>query len=203
MPIFLKGTYMKTHLLTWGMSLTAVALLAACGQSQNTSSQASSVASSSMESSLSTESSLEESSLPEESSLEESSPEASGEETSTSPSELTAVYFKQADWWGDDGAWSGIYLWGDDSKNADWPGQPMENLGDGIWKFAFPEEMDYTNLIFTRIGPDGLTDYGAKTIDLAIADIDPETPLYDISGVTTPIWGDPGVSGIWTAYEAE
>ena len=62
----------------------------------------------------------------------------------------------------------------------------------------------YTNLIFTRISPaDPVVDWGAKTIDLNIADIDLATPLYDISGQETPIWGDPGVSGEWVAYNAD
>ena len=55
--------------------------------------------------------------------------------------------------------------------------------------------------MFTRIAPSGLTDWGAKTVELKIADIDPKKPLYDITGTTT-VWGDPGVAGNWVAHTA-
>ena len=122
--------------------------------------------------------------------------------TKDSPAELSAVYFKEADWWAEDNARSGIYLWKDGNKNADWPGEAMESLGNGIWKYTFDPTKDYASLIFTRIGPNDLSDYGAKTIEITIADIDAATPLYDISAVTSPIWGDPGVTGQWVAYQA-
>ena len=78
----------------------------------------------------------------------------------------------------------------------------MTSLGDGMWTYTIPEGSAYTNLIFTRIGATDTADWGAKTINLTIADINPEMPLYDISEATTETWGDPGVTGIWKAYNA-
>ena len=122
--------------------------------------------------------------------------------TKAAPATLSAVYFKDAEWWAQDSARSGIYLWKDENKNVNWPGEAMESLGNGIWKYTFDPTKDYASLIFTRIGPNDLSDYGAKTIEITIADIDAATPLYDISAVTSPIWGDPGVTGQWVAYQA-
>ena len=124
-------------------------------------------------------------------------------ESSEEPSGALTLYFKDVAWWAADGARSGIYLWNGANKNAAWPGEAMESLGSGMWKFTLDDPSAYTNLIFTRISPaEPIADWGAKTIDLAIADIDPEKPLYDISSQTTPSWGDPGVSGNWVAYNA-
>lgn len=122
--------------------------------------------------------------------------------TKAAPATLSAVYFKDAEWWAQEGARSGIYLWKEGNKNANWPGEAMESLGNGIWKYTFDPAKDYASLIFTRIGPNDLSDYGAKTIEITIADINAATPLYDISAVTSPIWGDPGVTGQWVAYQA-
>ena len=122
-------------------------------------------------------------------------------DTSVPPAELTAVYFKDASWWSEGGARTGVYMWDGDNKNADWPGEALESLGGGIWKLALNDSMTFTHLIFSRIGPEDLSDWGAKTVDLNFADINPETPMYDISGSST-VWGDPGVSGNWVAYNA-
>ena len=71
----------------------------------------------------------------------------------------------------------------------------MESVGNDMYKFTVEIPTDYTNFIFTRISSaDPIADWGAKTINLAIADVNLSTPLYDISGQTEPIWGDPGVS---------
>ena len=127
---------------------------------------------------------------------------AESSDTSIEPSGSLTLYFKDVEWWAKDGARSGIYLWNGANKNADWPGEAMESLGNGMWKYTIADVSTYTNLIFTRIGATDLSDWGAKTADLAIADIDPAKPLYDISASTTPTWGDPGVPGTWTAYNA-
>ena len=125
-----------------------------------------------------------------------------GQDTSGSTSGLT-LYFKDVAWWAKDNARSGIYLWGEgDTKNANWPGEAMTSLGDGMWTYTIPEGSAYANLIFTRIGATDTVDWGAKTINLTIADINPEMPLYDISEATTETWGDPGVTGVWKAYNA-
>ena len=116
------------------------------------------------------------------------------------------LYVKVAAWWADDSARSGIYLWNNNDNaviNANWPGQAMESVNDSVWKFTVEDPSVYTHLIFTRISDkDPIADWGAKTIDLAIADINLASPLYDISGQTNPIWGDPGVSGNWVAIDS-
>ena len=128
--------------------------------------------------------------------------ESMGDSSESDPT--FTLYLKVADWWYGDEARSGIYLWNSDETNAAWPGEAMESVGTGMWKFTIEDPTLYTNLIFTRISPaDPVADWGAKTIDLSIADIDLATPLYDISGQETPIWGDPGVSGNWVAYNAD
>ena len=79
----------------------------------------------------------------------------------------------------------------------------MESVNDSVWKFTVEDPSIYTHLIFTRISDkDPIADWGAKTINLAIADIDLASPLYDISGQTDPIWGDPGVRGNWVAIDS-
>ena len=113
------------------------------------------------------------------------------------------VYFKDASWWATDGARTGTYLWKGGVSNT-WPGTVMEKVGtDGghnIWK-ATIDTGTYENLIFTRYGATDSSDWGAKTVTIPLSDFDPAKPLYDISAVTEPVWGDPGVSGTWVAYD--
>ena len=173
-------------LLVMGMSLISMGLLVACGQPESpvTSNPSSEPSTPSGDTSGST-------------------PGTSGSE-STPVENKDTIYFKDVAWWSADGARTGIYLWTGtgDVKNAAWPGEAMESVGNGIWKYTFAADSVYTKFIFTRIGPDSLADYGAKTPDLNVEDIDFSKPLYDISGVTDPVWGDPGVTGVWTAYNA-
>ena len=123
------------------------------------------------------------------------------EESSQAPVENKhIVYFKEASWWAQDGARTSIYLWKDADKNADWPGQVMTKEADGLWSFEI-DVSAYDNLIFARYAASdgGDKDWGAKSVDISIASIDWEKPVYDISAVTSPIWGDPGVTGVWSA----
>ena len=112
------------------------------------------------------------------------------------------VYFKDATWWATDGARTGTYLWKGETNNT-WPGTVMEKVGtdDGhnIWK-ATIDTGTYENLIFTRYGATDSSDWGAKSVDIALSDFDPAKPLYDISA-TTESWGDPGITGTWVAYD--
>ena len=186
---------MKKNLISLGMPLIAMGLLVACGEAQSSPSKASSP----------NPGSSPAASTPAASSADKSgdSSAASSADGSTPVGELTAVYFKDSAWWANEGGRSGIYLWKDsENHNASWPGEAMESLGNGVWKYTFPADHAYIGLIFTRIGPSDTSDWGAKTPDIVIADINPATPMYDISGVTDPVWGDPGVQGVWTAYAA-
>ena len=111
----------------------------------------------------------------------------------------TTVYFKDASWWSKDGARTSVYLWKDADKNANWPGQVMTKEGD-LWKFDI-DTTRYTHLLFARYAAndtDSNKDWGAKSKEILISSIDWSKPVYDISG-TTEVWGDPGVSGTWTA----
>ena len=112
------------------------------------------------------------------------------------------LYVKVPAYWAVDSARTGIYLWNETSgaKNADWPGEAMESLGNDMWKFTIENPNDYTNFIFNRISAaDPITDWGAKTINLAIADVNLATPLYVSSVQSYPICCDPCVSGNWVA----
>ena len=113
------------------------------------------------------------------------------------------VYFRDAEWWVQDGACASVYLWGGSAPSTSWPGNLMTKVetkgGLNVWKYTL-NTTEYKNLIFSRVSS-GNQDWGAKTVDIDLSTFDPEKPLYDISGQTTPIWGDPGVTGTWTAYE--
>lgn len=76
----------------------------------------------------------------------------------------------------------------------------MTKEADGLWSFEI-DVSAYDNLIFARYAASdgGDKDWGAKSVDISIASIDWEKPVYDISAVTSPIWGDPGVTGVWSA----
>lgn len=116
------------------------------------------------------------------------------------------VYFRDATWWAADGARSSAYLWKGEDNNG-WPGEVMspvgESEGHGVWK-ATIDKNKYEKLIFARYranDTDGNKDWGAKTVTINLSDFNPDKPLYDISGQTTAVWGDPGVTGSWISYE--
>ncbi len=126
-------------------------------------------------------------------------------EVSDTPTPLTTVktvYCKNLQsWWNADGAAVGVYAWTGDVKNAAWPGVRMEAVTgeEGLWK-ADIDTAKYAKIIFTRVNATGdIADWGAKTADLTVpADKD----LYTITS-TTPVWGDPGVTGEWSVYGEE
>ena len=113
---------------------------------------------------------------------------------------VKTVYCKNVQsWWKADGAAVGVYAFADgDVKNAAWPGVRMTAVEgeDDLWKADIDTAM-YAKIIFTRVNATGdISDWGAKTADLTIpADKD----LYTITS-TTPVWGDPGVTGEWSVY---
>ena len=116
----------------------------------------------------------------------------------------TTVYCKmQHDWWwakdpsGNEAA-IGIYYWGGESPSTTWPGIRMSKVWeeDYVWEIEVPD--DITGLIFTRVNKDGdITDYGAKTKDLALP-TDGKN-LFTITNETAT-WGDPGCNGEWSEY---
>ncbi len=113
----------------------------------------------------------------------------------------TTVYCKMTyDWWKADGAAIGAYYWksSNDSDNNTWPGTrmaPVETDTD-VWKFVVPS--GYDKIIFTRVNGSGdIADCGAKTADLDVPTDD--KVLYTITS-SEAVWGDPGVTGSWSAY---
>lgn len=116
--------------------------------------------------------------------------------------QIKTLYCKVAqDWWKADGAAVGVYAFGEGGvNNAAWPGVRMEAV-DGetdIWK-ADVDLANYPNVIFTRVNASGdIADWGAKTADLLVpADKD----LYTVTSASA-VWGDPGVEGEWSVFEA-
>lgn len=111
------------------------------------------------------------------------------------------VYCKMTySWWTKDSAAIGVHYWGGTSAGTSWPG----NLGTavatdpGVWKFSVPS--DVTGLQFTRVNPSDATDYwGAKTANLTLQD---GKNLYTITS-SSEVWGDPGVTGAWSAGYVE
>lgn len=126
---------------------------------------------------------------------------AGGEDPEPDPEPATrTLYCKVAQsWWKADGAAVGIYAFKGDEKNAAWPGVRMtlaENETD-VWTATI--DAKYEKVIFVRVNASGdIADWGAKTADLTLADAG-ENDLYTVTS-TTPVWGDPGVTGTWSKY---
>lgn len=111
------------------------------------------------------------------------------------------LYCKVAQsWWKADGAAVGVYAFGEaGAENAQFPGVRMTAVegAEDTWKADIDTAL-YKKVIFARMNPvdEGNQNWGAKTADLTIpADKD----LYTITS-TTPVWGDPGVTGEWSNY---
>ena len=113
--------------------------------------------------------------------------------------ETTRLYCKMAqDWWKADGAAVGAYYWGTGAA-PQWPGNrmiPVKGETD-LW-YVDIDATQYQNIIFTRVNGSGtVSDWGAKTADLVVP-TDGKN-LYTITS-TSPVWGDPGVTGEWSVY---
>lgn len=111
------------------------------------------------------------------------------------------LYCKVAQsWWKADGAAVGVYAFSEaGAENAQFPGVRMTAVegAEDTWKADIDTAL-YKKVIFARMNPvdEGNQNWGAKTADLTIpADKD----LYTITS-TTPVWGDPGVTGEWSNY---
>ena len=69
-------------------------------------------------------------------------------EGGTDPVPGIVVYFERpADW-----ANPFVYYWNAGAAGPEWPGAPMESLGDNWFKFQFPENTGSANLIFNSNG---------------------------------------------------
>lgn len=70
---------------------------------------------------------------------------ATSSTTATSPASTDAVGTVYCQ---NDAGWSSVYcyMWTGENENAAWPGEPMTNLGDGIWEYEYSKR--YENLIF-------------------------------------------------------
>ena len=115
--------------------------------------------------------------------------------------ETTRLYCKMAqDWWKADGAAVGAYYWGTGAA-PQWPGNrmiPVKGETD-LW-YVDIDATQYQNIIFTRVNGSGtVSDWGAKTADLVVP-TDGKN-LYTITS-TSPVWGNPGVTGEWSVYTA-
>lgn len=103
-------------------------------------------------------------------------------------------------WWNADNAAIAVHYWGG-TQSTDWPGERGTKVSaeteHNIWKFSVPS--DSTGIIFLRRNPsdEGNQDWGAKTANLALP-TDGKN-LYTITS-STPVWGDPGVTGEWSKY---
>lgn len=93
-------------------------------------------------------------------------------EEDLAPAEPKTIYCKvTADWWNWDYSNKtavGAYAWGEGvAANAEWPGVTMTAVENenGVWSIEL--DAKYTNIIFTRILPDG-TYKGVKTSDLTV-----------------------------------
>ena len=109
------------------------------------------------------------------------------------------IYCKMAQsWWKADGAAVGAYYWGTGS-GPEWPGVRMTPVAGetDLWSIDIDTDK-FQNIIFTRVNGSGaVSDWGAKTADLTVPADDKN--LYTITS-TTPVWGNPGVTGTWSVY---
>ncbi len=107
------------------------------------------------------------------------------------------IYCKQAQsWWKADGAAVGCYYW-EGAGAPSWPGNRMTAVeGEtDLWVIDIPDNT--TGLIFVRVNGSGtIEDWGAKTADLSFEE---GKNLYTITS-TSPVWGDPGVTGEWGTF---
>ena len=116
-----------------------------------------------------------------------------------SSSFATTIYCKMdKSWWKADGAAVAVHHWGGETAATTWPGvrmTPVEGDAD-VWSYDVPA--DVTGLIFVRVNGSGdIADWGAKTADLTIP-TDGKN-LYTITS-ENPVWGNPGVTGVWSTY---
>lgn len=115
----------------------------------------------------------------------------------------TTIYCKMDKaWWTVDGAAVAVHHWGGETAATTWPGVRMTPVDEqaGIWSYDVPA--DVTGLVFARVngGTGAVEDWGAKTADLTLP-TDGKN-LYTITSETA-VWGNPGVTGVWSVYGEE
>lgn len=110
------------------------------------------------------------------------------------------LYCKVAQsWWKADGAAVGIYAFKGEEHNAAWPGERMTLAENETEVWTATIDAKYEKVIFVRVNGSGdISDWGAKTADLTLADAG-ENDLYTVTS-STAVWGDPGVTGEWSKY---
>ena len=114
----------------------------------------------------------------------------------------TTVYCKMTySWWTQDDAAVAVHYWGGTSTGTSWPGVRMTAVTgeDGMWSADVPADVE--GLMFVRVngGSGSVSDWGAKTANLTLPTDDKN--LYTITS-SSATWGDPGVAGEWSKYEA-
>ncbi len=112
------------------------------------------------------------------------------------------IYCKcEQDWWKKDGAAVAAHYWKDGGEGTTWPGVRMTAV-DGetdLWKIDV-DLAKYEKIIFVRVNASGdIADWGAKSGDQTIPTDDKN--LFTITS-TSAVWGDPGVEGTWSKYDA-
>jgi uncharacterized repeat protein (TIGR02543 family) len=139
-----------------------------------------------------------------------SSSDSSSSSSTTSSATSTGsnlICFKDTTWWAKDGACTNIYFFsGSTAGPVAWPGVKMNSVGSssdghGIFMLDITDYATYTDIVFCRTNPTGVTDWGAKTVNISLADR-LSNNMYDVSSVTAESWGDPGITGVWTSYNA-
>ena len=128
--------------------------------------------------------------------------EAAGDPDPEPESTVKTIYCKcEQDWWKKDGAAVGAHYWKDGGEGTKWPGVRMTAV-DGetdLWKIDV-DLAKYEKIIFVRVNASGdIADWGAKSGNQTIPTDDKN--LFTITS-TSAVWGDPGVEGTWSKYDA-
>ncbi|MCF0181623.1 MAG: bacterial Ig-like domain-containing protein, partial [Muribaculaceae bacterium] len=112
----------------------------------------------------------------------------------------TTVYCRcEQGWWTQDGAAVGVHYWGGHQTGTTWPGirmTPVEGES-GLWVAEVP--CDITGVIFTRMDPNDIVYWGAKTADLTLPNDGKN--CFTITS-TEPQWESEGkvAEGTWGNY---
>ena len=113
---------------------------------------------------------------------------------------IMRVYCKQAQsWWKSDDAAVGAYYWGTGGNANSWPGTRMTQVSGQTDLWYIDVDIDkYQNIIFTRVNGSGsVSDWGAKTGDLTIANTKNQYTITQTSGA----WNGATSAGSWGTYQ--
>ena len=115
-------------------------------------------------------------------------------------SEKTLYCKVSQSWWKTDGAAVGAHYWKDGvGGGTTWPGLRMAAVAgeEDMWSITV-DTSKYDRIIFVRVNSSGnIADWGAKTANLIIPT--DGNNLYTITS-SSAVWGDPGVTGVWSTY---